>query len=91
MLWERGFIQQILNDYYVPGSMMGVGDMSVLSKLSVKFTVWQLTPHMYVADVHFQGKILKMKTTIIFQSCLKYLYWLYPKENFIFWCILSYF
>ena len=42
------------------------------------------TPHLCVADVGFQGKEQKMKTVIIFQSCLKYLYWFYPKENLLF-------
>lgn len=44
--------------------------------------VQQLFPHTYVADVNFQGKVLKMKIMSTFQHYLKYLYWLYPKKNF---------
>lgn len=72
------------NDHYVPGCVMGVGDTYVLLELPFRFTLQQLTPHVYVADVNFQGKVLKMKIASTFQNYLKYLYWLYPKKNFKF-------
>ena len=36
---KGGSIQQITNDYYVPGSILHGGDTYVLSKFSVKFTI----------------------------------------------------
>lgn len=75
------------NDHYVPGSMTGVGNTYVLLELSVRFTIQQLIPHAYVANVNFQGKVLKMKIMSAFQNYLKYLHWLYPKKNFTF-CLL---
>ena len=77
------------NDHYVPGSVMGIGDTHVLLELPFRFTLQQLTPHIYVAYVNFQGKVLKMKIASTFQNYLKYLYWLYPKKNFKFCPIFS--
>lgn len=82
MAQEKGFIQQRSNDHYVPGSVLGVGDTYVLFEPPIRFTVQQLIPHTYAADVNFQGKVLKMKIMSTFQNYLKYLYWLYPKKNF---------
>lgn len=77
----------MLSDQYVPSSMMGVGNTYVLLELSVRFTIQQLIPRTYVANVNFQGVVLKMKMNT-FQNYLKILTLVIPQEEFY---ILSYF